>query len=490
MFPVLTAAQIETARRFRQRRGAALRAGRDWSSTSASASAGLARARRRRSMSSGRDGRGVEAPITVEEAGQFSGEVSQLAGRPSLAAGRAGPRGLTALPFDAAHLRALVIGSAELGEIVMRAFILRRVGLIEARRRRLRADRPARRARPRPPAGLPDAQRLSRTVLDADRRREGRDLVERLGVAADELPLDALPERHGAAIGRPNAEAARLPRHHARARSRQGLRRRRRRRRAGRARDRRLCRIRGSLGAGARPARHRRPGRRLGADRELSRLSDRHLRPGAGGRAFNQAQKFGAELAIPLEVARLDCELARDRRRRPAARADQRRDRARPDRRHRLRRALPPARTSPILRRFEGAGVSLLGLADRGASCARARRWRWSAAAIRPARRWSFSRRGEAAASDRARRRPRSLDVAISDRPHRGAAQCRAAYPDRDRRARGRRGARSDGRDVPPPRDRRERIAARCAISSSSSAPIPIPAGWTAASTTTTRASS
>src|SRR5204862_8113153 len=25
------------------------------------------------------------------------------------------------------------------------------------------------------------------------------------------------------------------------------------------------------------------------------------------GRAFNQAQKFGAELAIPLEVARLDC---------------------------------------------------------------------------------------------------------------------------------------------------------------------------------------
>jgi thioredoxin reductase (NADPH) len=32
------------------------------------------------------------------------------------------------------------------------------------------------------------------------------------------------------------------------------------------------------------------------------------------GRAFNQAQKFGAELAIPLEVARLDCD---DRERRP-----------------------------------------------------------------------------------------------------------------------------------------------------------------------------
>ena len=57
--------------------------------------------------------------------------MSQLAGRGTLAAGRAGPQGCTALPFDAAHIRALVIGSAEVGEIVMRAFILRRVGLIQ-----------------------------------------------------------------------------------------------------------------------------------------------------------------------------------------------------------------------------------------------------------------------------------------------------------------------------------------------------------------------
>jgi hypothetical protein len=58
-------------------------------------------------------------------------QVSRLAGRPSMAAGRAGPAVAIGLPFDAAHLRALVIGSAELGEIVMRA-ILRRVALIEA----------------------------------------------------------------------------------------------------------------------------------------------------------------------------------------------------------------------------------------------------------------------------------------------------------------------------------------------------------------------
>ena len=42
-----------------------------------------------------------------------------------------GREGCTALPFDAAHIRALIVGSAELGEILMRAFILRRVGLLQ-----------------------------------------------------------------------------------------------------------------------------------------------------------------------------------------------------------------------------------------------------------------------------------------------------------------------------------------------------------------------
>ena len=78
-----------------------------------------------------RDGLNRETPITTHRVGQFSGEMSQLAGRGSLASGRAGPDGCTALPFDAAHLRALMVGSAEVGEIIMRAFILRRVGLIE-----------------------------------------------------------------------------------------------------------------------------------------------------------------------------------------------------------------------------------------------------------------------------------------------------------------------------------------------------------------------
>jgi thioredoxin reductase (NADPH) len=59
-----------------------------------------------------RDGLNREAAIISHGPGQFSGEVNQLAGRESLAYGRAGAQGCTAFPFDAAHVRALIIGSA------------------------------------------------------------------------------------------------------------------------------------------------------------------------------------------------------------------------------------------------------------------------------------------------------------------------------------------------------------------------------------------
>ncbi len=78
-----------------------------------------------------RDGLSHEAAVTTHGVGQLTGEVSQLSGQPSIARGRAGADGCTALPFDAAHLRALMVGSADVGEIIMRALIPRRVGLIE-----------------------------------------------------------------------------------------------------------------------------------------------------------------------------------------------------------------------------------------------------------------------------------------------------------------------------------------------------------------------
>jgi thioredoxin reductase (NADPH) len=66
-----------------------------------------------------RDGLDHEAAITTHGAGQITGELSQLSGRPSIARGRAGVRGCVAVSFDAAHLRALVVGSAEVGEVIV-----------------------------------------------------------------------------------------------------------------------------------------------------------------------------------------------------------------------------------------------------------------------------------------------------------------------------------------------------------------------------------
>jgi thioredoxin reductase (NADPH) len=130
-----------------------------------------------------RDGLNHETAITSLGPGQFSGEVSQLASAATLASASAGPEGCTALPFDAAHVRALMIGSAEVGEIMMRAFILRRVGLIEEGGvGAVLVGRP----------GTPELVRLQGflgrngypyTVLDSSADGEARGLSERSGIA-------------------------------------------------------------------------------------------------------------------------------------------------------------------------------------------------------------------------------------------------------------------------------------------------------------------
>ena len=69
--------------------------------------------------------------IVTHERGNFMGELAQLSGRPSLVAVTAlEPVEAIAVPPD--RLRAMLIAEAELGERIMRALILRRVGLIEA----------------------------------------------------------------------------------------------------------------------------------------------------------------------------------------------------------------------------------------------------------------------------------------------------------------------------------------------------------------------
>ncbi len=72
----------------------------------------------------------ADAIIVEHTPGQFIAEVGQLSGRPALIDARALEE-VDALLIEPASLRALVIAEAELGSRIMRALILRRVGLIE-----------------------------------------------------------------------------------------------------------------------------------------------------------------------------------------------------------------------------------------------------------------------------------------------------------------------------------------------------------------------
>ena len=140
-----------------------------------------------------RDGLGRGSEITTHGPGELTGEISQLAGAPSLARGRAGEHGAEAVPFDASQLRTLVVGTAEIGETVMRALILRRVLLIEIG------------------AGLvllgasdtADALRLQNflrrnglpyTMLDPNSDRDAAQLIDRLNISKAELPLALCPD--------------------------------------------------------------------------------------------------------------------------------------------------------------------------------------------------------------------------------------------------------------------------------------------------------
>jgi thioredoxin reductase (NADPH) len=71
-----------------------------------------------------------ESLIVMRDPGQFMGELAQLAGRPALVDAVA-KKPVQALIIAPERLRALLIAEAELGERIMRALILRRVGLLE-----------------------------------------------------------------------------------------------------------------------------------------------------------------------------------------------------------------------------------------------------------------------------------------------------------------------------------------------------------------------
>jgi thioredoxin reductase (NADPH) len=75
-----------------------------------------------------RDGLGHSKVVVEQGAGQFLGESAQLSGRPSLVDGLA-ITDVEAVQISPEQLRKLLISEADLGERILRALILRRVGL-------------------------------------------------------------------------------------------------------------------------------------------------------------------------------------------------------------------------------------------------------------------------------------------------------------------------------------------------------------------------
>jgi thioredoxin reductase (NADPH) len=252
----------------------------------------------------GRDGLDHQTTVRMAESGQFTGELHQLTGGPTLVGAVAGPDGCTAVPLDAVRMRALIVGSAELGELIMRALILRRVGLQELGVGPILFGR----------AGSADLLRLQtflrrntypHVVLDCGSER-GRQLIEALNPPPEDLPLLICP--CGRVLKRPSNEEAGVW--------------------LGITPTLQLEELYDVAVVGAGPAGLATAvyaaseglsvlvldGEVLGGQAGASARIENYLGFPTGisglaltGRAFSQAQKFGARVAIPVRATRLEC---------------------------------------------------------------------------------------------------------------------------------------------------------------------------------------
>lgn len=128
MFPRLTDAEIARMRRF----GSIRRyAGGEQLFRAGEPGPGMFVVLAGRVTISQRDGLGHVSPMLRQGPGQFMAEVGQLSGSQALVDGDADVD-TEVLLIAPEQLRALIIAEADLGERIMRALILRRVGLIEA----------------------------------------------------------------------------------------------------------------------------------------------------------------------------------------------------------------------------------------------------------------------------------------------------------------------------------------------------------------------
>jgi thioredoxin reductase (NADPH) len=303
MFPTLTPGEVERLRRFGEPRS--YRAG-EYLARTGEIAPGLSLILSGHVRIQPRDPLAERPPIVVHEAGSFMGELAQLAGHPALVDAIA-EDDVEALVVPPARLRNLLVEEAELGERIMRALILRRMGLLETG-----AGGPIIVGR----AGHPDVLRLEgflsrnghpHQLLDPADDSGGRCLLERFQVDPSRLPIVLCP--NGEMLYNPTeVELARCigllksidpdkvydvaivgagPAGLAAAvyAASEGL--------SVLVLD---CRVfGGQAGASSRIENY------LGFPTGITGMA-------LMGRAYNQAQKFGAEMAIPDEVVRLQCD--------------------------------------------------------------------------------------------------------------------------------------------------------------------------------------
>jgi thioredoxin reductase (NADPH) len=140
-----------------------------------------------------RDPLGHRAPIVEQGPGEFVAEVGQLSGQPAFVDVHAIDT-VEALLIPPQNLRALMIEEAELGERIIRALILRRITLIEAG-----AGGPILIG----PASSPDVIRLQgflarnaypHQLLDPEKDEDAAKLVQQYAPAPSDLPLAVCPK--------------------------------------------------------------------------------------------------------------------------------------------------------------------------------------------------------------------------------------------------------------------------------------------------------
>jgi thioredoxin reductase (NADPH) len=252
-----------------------------------------------------RDGLGHVTPIVEQGPGQFLAEVGQLSGRVALVDGRAeGEVETLLIPSD--RLRALLVAEADLGERIMRALILRRVSLIQGGVGGPVLIGPSNSASV---AGLQNF--LSRNsfphhLLDPQRDGDAAEIIARYSPSPSDWPLVVTVD--GTVLRNPSEnEVARAL----------GM--------VGGPRESRIydVAIVGCGPAGLATAVYAASeglsvvvmdARAFGGQAGASARIENYLGFPTGisghalaGRAFSQAQKFGAEIMIPMSAASLDC---------------------------------------------------------------------------------------------------------------------------------------------------------------------------------------